>query len=149
MAVDYYLLPKSAVETDPLLARDWLEREARRLDEIPAALDPAAETTKRRLADLLLKLKPEFSEFALGHAEIAEFEKITVEEAHRKYRYIEITGPKMQFTVFDDHVAVSVYSKADVIELDALLAVLCSEGDFVLFDPQTNAVIDVGEKPMG
>jgi hypothetical protein len=57
MGVDYYLLPKTPINGDPVFARDWLEREDREFGEIPGAVDPAIETRKRKLAALLLKMK--------------------------------------------------------------------------------------------
>jgi hypothetical protein len=145
MGVDYYLLPKTPINGDPVFARDWLEREDREFGEIPGAVDPAIETRKRKLAALLLKMNPEFSEFEIQHEEIAQFEKISLEDARRKYRYIEINGPGVQFTIFDRYIAIGVYSKADTDELDAILAALSKEGGFVLFDPQSDEVIDLGE----
>lgn len=145
MGVHDCLLPRAAVCTDPLLARDWLDREDRRFDEIPAALDPAAEFRKRELADVLLRMKPEFQEFPLQYGEIAAFEKISPDEARRKYRQIEINGPGLQFTFCDQHVTIGVYSTVDTDELQAILAVLSAEGGFVLFDPQQNDFVDLQE----
>jgi hypothetical protein len=68
MGVDFYLLPNTAVNADAATARDWLDREGRRFGEIPSALDPATETRKRTLADILLKMKAEFREFKIDHA---------------------------------------------------------------------------------
>ena len=145
MGVDYYLLPKTPVNGDPVIARDWLEQEDHQFGEIQSALDPAIETRKRSLAALLLKMNPEFSEFNIRYEEIAQFERISVEDARRKYRYIEINGPGVQFTIFDRYIAIGIYSKADTNELDAVLAALSKEGGFVLFDPQSDEVIDLGE----
>ena len=146
MSVDFYLLPKIPVNHDPVIARDWLERETGRFGEIPSALDPAVESRKRKLADLIVKLKPQFSEFNIRYEEIAQLEKISVEGARRKYRYIEINGPGIQITVYDHHIAVGVYSKVDANELDALFAALSAYGVFVLFDSQSDRVIDLGEE---
>jgi hypothetical protein len=146
MGVDFYLFPKTAVGSNPVNARDWLDRENRHFAEIPIALDPAAESRKRRLADLLLKMKPDFEEFHIRYEEIAEFERISVDEARLKYRYVEINGPGVQFTVFDKYVALGVYSKIDLDELDAVLAALAAEGDFVLYDPQSEKVTDLSEE---
>jgi hypothetical protein len=146
MGVDFYLLPKTPVDGDVTKARDWLDREDRRFAEIPNALDAAAEARKRKLADLLLKIKPDFEEFKLRYEEIATFDKISVDEARRKYRYIEINGPGVQFTVFDHYIALGVYSQIDAEELDPVLAALSAEGGFVLFDPQSEVVIDLSEE---
>jgi hypothetical protein len=146
MGVDFYLLPKTPVGTDPVSARDWLDREHRHFAEISGGLDPAAEDRKRKLADLLLKMKPDFEEFHFRYEEIAEFEKISVDVARLKYRYVEVNGPGVQFTVFDQYIALGVYSKIAPEELDAVLAALSAEGGFVLYDPQSDEVIDLNEE---
>jgi hypothetical protein len=146
MGANFYLLPKMPVNTDPIVAREWLDREARHFGETHRDLDLAVETTKRKLANLLLKMKPDFRAFDIRYDEIAQFEKISVDDARRKYRYIEINGQGVQFTFFDHYVAVSVYSKIDTQELEAILAALSTEGGFVLFDPQSDEVIDFAEE---
>lgn len=143
MSVDFYLLPRAQVPLDAESARAWLDSEERRFPQIPLALDAATESRKRKLADLLLQMKPEFTEFRIRHEELARFDKITTEEAARKYRYIEINGSGVQFSFYDRHSALSVYSNIDAEELDAILAALSEEGDFVLFDPQSNIVMDL------
>lgn len=146
MGVDYYLVPKTLLDVDSTMARDWLDRENRSFDEIPIALDPATESRKRTLADLLLKMQPNFEEFIILHDEIAKFDNISVEEARRKYRYIEINGPSVQYIIFDNYIALGVYSNVDAVELDAVLTALSTEGGFVLFDPQSDIIIDLSEK---
>jgi hypothetical protein len=145
MGVDLYLLPKPSVDADAAKARDWLDREERRFAEIPNALDPTTETRKRTLADLLLKMRPDFREFNIRYAENAKFEKISEDEARLKYRYIEIIGPGVQFTVFDRYISLGVYSKIDTAEFDAVLSALSAEGGFVVFDPQSDVVVDLSE----
>src|SRR5262245_43175204 len=93
MSVDFYLVTKTLVDGDPTKARDWLDREDRRFAEIPSTLDPAVEARKRKLAHLLLQMKPDFEAFNIRHEEIAAFDKISVDKARRKYRYIELNGP--------------------------------------------------------
>ena len=101
MSVELYLLPSELVASDPEHARAFLDREARSITTPPTVIEQANESRKRKLADLLLTLKPTFREFNIRHDEIAKFEKISVEEARRKYRYIEISGSGIQFTFFD------------------------------------------------
>ncbi len=113
---------------------------------IPSSLDPATEIRKRKFADLLLKMRPDFEEFDLQYDQIAEFERISVDEACRKYRHIEINGPGVQFTVFDRYIVLGIYSKINVEELDAILAAISAAGGFVLFDPQSDEVVDLREE---
>ncbi len=146
MGVDFYLLPKTSVGTDATKARDWLDREDRRFAEIPSTLDPAAETLKRSLADLLLRMRPSFEESHILHEKIAELEKISVDDARLKYRYVEINGPAVQFTIFDHYIAIGVYSRIDAEEFDAVLSALALKGAFVLYDPQSEEVTDLSEE---
>jgi hypothetical protein len=148
MSVDFYLLPRTLVGSDSENARALLEVEERHFGEAPAGLDPATESRKRKLADLLLRMKPVFREFSIRFDEIAEFENITVEEARRKYRYIEINGPGIQFTIFDRYIRVSVYWGTGAEELDAIFAALSAEGEFVVFDPQAERIIDLREESL-
>ena len=62
---------------------------------------------KRRVADALIAHNPKLEVFQFGYEEIAEFEKITVKQARRKYRHLELNGPEegtngIQITLFDD-----------------------------------------------
>jgi hypothetical protein len=139
MGIDLSLLPKKPVHFDPVNARDWLDREARRFAEIPNAIDPATQTRKRKLADLLLRMRPHFQEFDIRYEEIAQFEGIPIEKARRKYRYIEING-----RASSSQSSISTL-RFDSDELDAVLAALSVEGGFVLFDPQSDVVVDLSE----
>jgi hypothetical protein len=69
MGVDFFLLPRAPVKTDATKAHDWLDRVERRFAQIPRDLDPVTEARKRALADLLLKMKPNYCEFDIRHAE--------------------------------------------------------------------------------
>lgn len=148
MAVDFYLLPKTAVGADPLKARDWLDHENRQLADVHSALDPAAETRKRKLAELVLNMNLGFEEFDFQYEQIAEFERISADEARRKYRRIELNGPSVQVSVLDRYVAVGVFSRVDPDELDAVLAALSTEGGFVAFDPQRERVVDLSKESL-
>jgi hypothetical protein len=148
MSNEFFLLPRTVVASDPENARAFLKREARHFADEPAVLDPAIECRKRKLVNLLLQLKPEFRQFNIRWGDVAEFEKISLDEARRKYRQVQIDGSGIQFTVFDRYVHVTVYSKFGKEELDAILAALSPEGDFVVFDPQTDRVIDLREQSL-
>jgi len=72
---------------------------------------PANEERKRRVAQALIIRNPAFRPFAFGFEEIARFEKISLEEARKKYRHIELNGAEggngVQIMLFDDEAAVT------------------------------------------
>jgi hypothetical protein len=92
---------------------------------------------------------PSYTEFRMDLTAIADCENSTIEEAQRKYRHIEINGPEKpagaQFVFFDAYVVVHWYSGTPADEMDAILYSLSLEGDFVVFDPQSNQVHDFRE----
>jgi hypothetical protein len=150
MSFDLYLLPARVVAVDANLARDYIERENARFSEIPNARDPECERRKRELADLLLRLKPTFREFNVDFQTIADWEKVSVDEARRKYRYIEVDGSsepaEAQFVFHDNYVVIHWYSGTPFEEMDAILYSLSLAGDFVVFDPQSDEVYDLREE---
>lgn len=143
MSVDFYLLPGSIVGSDAENARLFLDEEKHRRPL--QAPDEGLEHRKRELAKTLLGMRPSFLEFAFNFEEIARFENISIAEARRKYRHIEINGPhsSIQFLFFDRHISVHCYSGMTSEEIEALLLVMSVQGDFVVFDPQSNRVFDV------
>jgi hypothetical protein len=144
MSFDLYLLPRQTIRLDAELARAFVERENARFSEIPDSRDLDCERRKRGLADLLLRLKPNYREFEIDYGAIAQFEKISVSEAQRKYRYIEINDTanprEAQFTFHDQHVAVRWFCGMSAEEMDAILRALSLMGDFVIYNPQTRKV---------
>jgi hypothetical protein len=143
MSVDYYLLPKKVVGLDTGNARAFLDRESKRWSDIPLKLDDEAETRKRRLADRLLQLMPGLNTAALRFDEIGRFEKITEDEARRKWRHIELNGKRLQFIIHDNYVQLSCYSGSNSDEVDAVLSVLSRDGSFVVYDSQVERVSDL------
>jgi hypothetical protein len=152
VSFDLYLLPASAVGLDPERARAFLDREERNWAAIPDTVDPACEHRKRQLADLLLGMKPSFQAFHFDFDAIAAFEKISADEARRKYRHIEMNGPddtaEAQFLVFDRYVLIHWYSGTTSDEMDALLTALSLQGELVVYDPQTARILDLREGPL-
>lgn len=146
MSFDLYLLPARIVGKDVDKAGSFIEREHARFRTVSDAADPGQ---KRALADLLLRLRPDFREFELDYAAIAEWEKTTIEESRRKYTYIEVNGlsrpAEAQFTFHDKYVAIRWYSGMPPGEMDAILYSLSVAGDFIVFDPQANQIVDLRE----
>jgi hypothetical protein len=145
MSFDLYLLPARTVHLDGELAGAFVDREDARFSQIPAKLDPECERKKAELADLLTHLNPNYREFQFDFQTIAEWEKISVQDARLKYRYIEMNSREKpadaQFLFFDHYVV--GYSGTSKEEMDAILYSLSVIGDFVVYDPQVNRVVDL------
>jgi hypothetical protein len=119
----------------------------------PRASDPVVEERKRRIADALIRTNTKLEPFQLRYAEIAKFQGITEEEARRRFRYIELNGPKngngVQITIFDSHASIHVpfwhtgdKAFATLREVWAYLRAFASQG-FATFDPQIERVLDL------
>jgi hypothetical protein len=151
MSFDLYLLPARMVGLDADRARAYVDREDARTAK--TSDEPThGESRKRELADLLLRLMPSYTEFHLDFTAIANFEKSTIEEAQRKYRYIEINGPSKpagaQFLFHDNYIVSHWYSGTSPAEMESILYSLSLEGNFVVFDPQGNQVHDLRDEPL-
>ena len=146
MSYDFYLLPSSVINSDPVLARNFLSQESQRFATIAETANIEAEIRKRVLAETLLKMKPDYRELYFDYAAIAAFEDICVEDARRKYRFIEINGTQsvgIQFHFCDNYAVVHCHFGIASDELDAILYSLCMVGDYVVFDPQKDKIQDI------
>lgn len=116
---------------------------------------PAKEERKRRISAALIARNPRLEPFAFGFDEIARLEKITVEEAKKKYRHIELNGPLeesngIQITLFDDEASVTVpywhegaAARRVFEEIWSYLEIIEREGGFFTYDPQIDRVLDL------
>jgi hypothetical protein len=80
--------------------------------EAVGAPDPLKEARKRRIADRLRAITPQFEPFKLDYQRIAVSQGISEEEARRRFRHIELDGPKngsgVHITLFDDTAVLTV-----------------------------------------
>lgn len=116
---------------------------------------PAKEERKQRISAALIARNPKLEPFAFGFDEIAKLENITVEDAKKKYRYIELNTPLeesngIQITLFDDEASVTVpywYEGAAARrvfeEIWIYLEIIEREGGFFTYDPQIARVLDL------
>ena len=137
---------------DPLTTAHAIEQEE---EDIQArGPDELTEARKRALADALIAKNPALTPFALEYDQIAEFRGITVEEAKRKYTYIELDGPDdgpgIQITLYDEYATVTVPywhtgAKAQEVfeEIWEYLRVIRDKAEFVIFDPQVERILDL------
>jgi len=91
--------------------------------------------------------------FQFDYRKIAEFQKITEDEARSLYQHVELTPPEgdlaIQLTVYDDHVFISIPywyqdSKADKVfsQCSEYLRVIRRTAGFFTYDPQTGIAFD-------
>lgn len=146
MSYDFALF-RPRVDVDPraiVAAEDGLEGGPR---------DPAKEAAKRKVADALKAFDPALDEHVFDHDEIAKLHKMPVEEAYRRFRYIELSdvapgGSGAQVTLFDDTASVTIpywhegeAARAHLQRVWSYLDVVCRETNYEVFDPQLDRVI--------
>jgi hypothetical protein len=146
MSYDFRLcLPKDGKSLEEIATTDVEEENI---------TDPVSdkEERKRRIAAALIGKNPALEPFAFGFEEIAKFEKITIEEAKKKHRHVELNGPDngngIQIMLFDDEASVTVpYWHQGVAarrvfeEMWSYLEIMQREGGFFTYDPQIERVI--------
>jgi hypothetical protein len=106
----------------------------------------SASSDVRTAAELLRKLDPRYTPFALDHDEIARFEGISVADAKERYNYVELNGPEdadeplAQFTFHRDHIVVHWYSGTTEEEMFGYLKAISRQTGLSLVDPQAGKV---------
>jgi hypothetical protein len=150
MSYDLWSFPVASGE-DPLVVAQRLQA-AEEGESTPGDADPAMEARKKALADAIIAQNPEMKPFALQYDQIAEMEKITVEEAKKRFRYIELDagegGNGIQITLYDVCATVTAPywhqgEKAEVVfrEMWEYLQILHKRGGFVTYDPQLERML--------
>ena len=117
---------------------------------------PAKEERKQRISAALIARNPALEPFAFGFDDISKLENISVEDAKKKYRHIELNGPTeesngIQITLFDDEASVTVpfwhegaAARRVFEEIWSYLEIIEREGGFFTYDPQIDRVLDLG-----
>ena len=154
MSYDLHLFrPESGVE--PLETVERLLDADEETDEINPGLPvPEKEESKRALAQALINLNPQLEIFEFGFKEIAEMEGITQDEAHIKFRHLELNGAEdgngIQITLSDDTADITVpywhtgdAAKQTFEEIWSYLKLLEAEGGFVTYDPQLEQILNL------
>ena len=109
--------------------------------------DSKKETLKRKLAEKLIQQNSGLQMRPLPHERIAQFEKISTEEARRKYRQVELEMPEsgngIQITLNDDEASVMLPFWHDgekagnaIRELWSYVEIICRETGYYIYDPQ-------------
>ena len=104
---------------------------------------------KQRLAAAIMSVEPRYQVGEKDYDAIAEFEQISMEEARRRYDYVQLDGPsdqKMaQIVIHGEHIVIHWYSGTDEDEMDSYLRVLCDETGYAVFDPQGSLILRLTE----
>lgn len=115
---------------------------------------PEKEALKRRVAEKLMAHSPQLRLYQFPYDQIARFEQIPQEEAHRKYRQLELNGPEdghgIQIVLWDDEASLTVPFWHD-LEKSALafrelwpqLNIICQEAGYTVYDPQLGQLVDL------
>jgi hypothetical protein len=154
MSYDFWSFPTVAGEDPQATVQRLMEEEESEHESDAGDPDPKAEARKKALADAIIKQNPQMTPFALEYDQIAEMQEITVEEAKKRFRYIELNGPDggngIQITLEDDHATIAVPywnqgAKADTVfkEIWGYLCVLHDAGGYVTYDPQLERLLDL------
>jgi len=108
--------------------------------------DPKKEACKQQTAERLLAADPHLRRAAFPYDQIAHFEKISPDDARRKYRHIELNGPEeggVQIILRDDDASVTIpfWHEAERVagsfrELWRYLEIICREAGYIIYDPQ-------------
>jgi len=151
MSYDFRLcLPVEGLTREEVVARD-LEALAE------TEIDAAAEALRRRVADALLKSDPLLEEAVINFEKVAEHEGMTIEEARKKFRWIELNPPEddtlgLQIILFDDEASITVpywhegeNSTAAFERIWGYLKVMEAEGGYFTYDPQLDVIFDLAD----
>src|SRR5437764_10278394 len=112
-----------------------------------------ASGTKERITAALVAHDPRLEPFEFDYSKIAEFHKISEDEACSRYEHVELNPPEgdlaIQLTVYDDHVFISIPywyrgSKADQVfsRCSEYIRVIRRTAGFFAYDPQTDTAFD-------
>ena len=116
--------------------------------------DPQKEALKRKVADALINQHSKLQVFPFDYDAVAKSQKISVEDARLKFRYLELNGPMencsgIQITLYDDEAAVTVAfwhesdKAADIFrEIWSYLNIISREAGYLIYDPQLDRIVD-------
>lgn len=123
-------------------------------DESDGPLIAETEAAKQRLADLLRAKNPRLEQFAWDYDRVAANHGISVEEARRRYRYIELTDEEsgLQITINDRNISITIpywhkSGQAEPVfeELWTCLKLIEEETGYNTYDPQLEEVLSLEE----
>lgn len=123
-------------------------------DVDPGPIDASAEIAKQKLVTALNALDATLGVFPFKHEELARFAEVTVEEAQRRWRHLELNAPNegtgIQVTLYDTWATISVPYLHDGPAAEVILAktweytrVLASAGGYFAFDRQLDQFLDL------
>jgi hypothetical protein len=154
MSYDLYLFHRHVGRADLEVVNELLEAYELQESPNPGSPDPAKEAQKQELSSKLIAANPELSVFKMDYPAIADDLGMSVGEAKRQHRHIEINGLMdgngIQILLFDDTASITIpYRKdattaqADWDEIWRYLAILESEGSFATYDGQIEKILDL------
>lgn len=139
MSYDIYLLPLQTTD-DFDSAMSLLSG----LDEKPMVVEGPIDA--RDAASAVSEMDQRYKPFERDYAAIARYEKISEEDARKRYDWVELNGtsesgkPLAQFVFNRTHVVIHWYSGTTSEELENFLQAICSVTGFAAVDPQEGTV---------
>jgi hypothetical protein len=125
-------------------------------DGLPATPpDPQKELLKRKIGDLLIARNPKFEYFQFEYEQIAQTRKISVEEARRLHRHLELNNLAkdsngIRITLYDDEASITVpyyhigEKAADVFrEIWGYMEIITRESGYLVYDNQIDRILDL------
>jgi len=151
MSYDLYCYRAASGVPDAGEAQAFIEatNDAEEAGELKATSSGA----KERIVSALIQYNPRLEPFTFDYAKIAEFQKISEEEARARNQHVELNPPDgdlvIQLTVDDDRVFISIPywykgSQADDVfpQLSGYLRVIAETSGLLAYDPQTGVAFD-------
>ncbi|MCU1309483.1 MAG: hypothetical protein JWO20_608 [Candidatus Angelobacter sp.] len=122
--------------------------------------DILASDRKQRVAAALMEYNPRLEMFNFDYTKIAESRGISEDAARKKWNQIELNAPKgdpaIQFTIYDNHIDVSIpywYQGVDAdrifSQLSSYLRVIRKATGYFVYDPQTGLAFDPEKHDFG
>jgi len=120
----------------------------------PGEPDSTKEQIKRRLAAALQTVNPLLTAFPFDYSDLARLEKITEQEARRRFRHIELNGPDdgngIQITLFDDTATITIpywhhgqKAQQALQEIWSYLEIFERDAGFRAYDPQLEHILSL------
>ena len=141
MSFDLYLLP---LEPD-----DDYETADRLIAQLFQGADISGPYDARKFAKVLIDLDSRFRPIEMDYAAIARYERISEDDARRRYDHLELNGPESQclaqFTFCRNYIVIHWYSGTSSEEMNRYLEVLCKVSGLTVVDPQSSVVLRPSE----
>ncbi len=146
MSYDLLCYPSKSGTVDKSEAQDF--------DSIEGSnADAPLRSNKQKVVSALVHSNPRLEPFLFDYPQIAKLDRISEEEARRKYSHVELNAPEgdpaIQLTIYDDRVDITIpywygagESASVFAQLFAYLRIIRETAGYFVYDPQTDSAFD-------